>query len=102
MDFSSVLAGRVQIARGTELQLRQQSVIVASELADLAVFEGEDVSGSGVGGPDEDVMFGDVVDREGNPSLVDETFGCAIGDVDGERVFGAIIFDEDGDGLAVG
>ena len=74
---------------------------MAGELTQLAVFEGEDVSGARVSGPDEDVMFSGVVDCEGDAGLVDEAAGCAIGDVHRERVFRTVVFDEDGDGLAV-
>src|SRR5450432_2273579 len=50
VDFGAVLAFEGDVFDGAELELGEERVVVSGELAELAVFEGENFRGYGVAG----------------------------------------------------
>ena len=49
------------VMRRAQLQLRHQGVVMAGELAQLAIFKGNDIGGRGIGGPDQYMMAAGVI-----------------------------------------
>lgn len=101
MDLGSVFALGSQVVRRAQLQLRHQGVVMGGELAQLAIFKGKDIGGCGIGGPDQYLVAVRVILSEGNAGIVDQALGCAVSNIYRQGILGAVILDEDGDGLAV-